>query len=207
MGFYNRHILPHLIDHVCGLPMVLRQREKIIPQAEGRVIEIGFGTGHNLPFYDPEKVSAVIGVDPDGVLLARAAKRVKTVNFAVEMAALEGEYLPFENGSADTVVVTFALCTIPDPMRALHEMRRVLRPNGRLLFAEHGAAPGHRVRCWQERLDRWFWPRISGGCHLSREPDRMIIDAGFAIQSLTQMYLPRTPHILGYNSLGSAVVR
>ncbi len=207
MGFYDNHILPHLIEHACGMRVVARQRAKIIPQAEGRVVEIGFGTGHNLPFYDADKVSAVIGVDPAGVLLARAAKRVEAVDFPVEMAALEGEYLPFENGSADTVVVTFSLCTIPDPMRALHEMRRILRPNGRLLFAEHGAAPDLKVRRWQERLDRWFWPKIAGGCHLSREPDKMIMTAGFSIQSLDHMYMPQTPRTLGYNSWGSAVIR
>lgn len=204
MGFYDDHILPHLIEQACGAGPVLKQRAKIVPHAYGNVIEIGFGTGHNLPFYDAEKVQSVIGVDPAGQMLARAKKRARSCAFPVEMAALDGEHLPFENGSADTVVVTWSLCTIPDPLQALFEMRRVLRPDGRLLFAEHGAAPDARVHRWQDRLERWFWPKISGGCHLTRRPDRLIEAAGFRLESLDMMYLPNTPKSLGYNYWGSA---
>jgi len=204
MGFYDRHILPRFIDLACGVEPVTRQREKVVPAAEGRVIEIGLGSGLNLAHYDPAKVTAVIGVDPAGEMLSRAARRTAGLGFPVEMAALEGESLPFEADSADTVVMTYSLCTIPEPERALAEMRRVLKPGGRLLFAEHGAAPDAAVARWQGRLDRWFWPRIAGGCHLSRRPDRLIKGAGFSLESLDRMYLPRTPRPLGFNYWGAA---
>jgi len=170
-------------------------------------VEIGLGSGLNLRFYDSSKVKAVIGVDPEGEMLARAAKRMAGLGFPVEMAALEGEALPFEANSADTVVVTYSLCTIPIPEQALSEMRRILKPDGRLLFAEHGAAPDAGVARWQERLDRGFWPKIAGGCHLSRHPDRLIEQAGFAFDSLERAYLPTTPRPLGFNYWGAAHIR
>jgi len=207
MGFYDRHILPHVLDFACGVAPVAGQREKVVPAAEGRVVEIGLGSGLNLPFYDPSKVTSVIGVDPAGEMLARAGKRTGGLRFPVEMAALEGEALPFEAASADTVVITYSLCTIPDPAQALSEMRRVLKPGGKLLFAEHGAAPDAGVARWQKRLDRWIWPRIAGGCHLSRHPDSLIENAGFALDSLKTMYLPKTPRPLGFNYWGAAVPR
>lgn len=204
MSLYDRHVLPHLIDLACAAKPVARQRGKAVPAAEGRVIEIGLGSGHNLPFYDAARVTEVIGVDPAGELLAKAERRAATVAFPVRMEALDGESLPFEDKSADTVVVTFTLCSIRDPMRALSEMRRVLRPGGKLLFAEHGAAPDAAVRKWQSRLDRWFWPKIAGGCHVSRRPDRLIAEAGFRFDTLEHMYLPKTPRVLGYNYWGAA---
>ena len=204
MGFYENHILPHLIEWACAAKPVAEQRRRIIPEAEGRVVEIGLGSGHNLPYYDADKVKAVIGVDPSGAILAKAAKRAAKVGFPVEMATLEGEHLPFEPDFADTVVVTYSLCTIPDPAQALSEMRRVLRPGGRLLFAEHGAAPDAVVKRWQERLDRLFWPKISGGCHLARRPDQLIEAAGFDFEEIERAYLPQTPRTFGFNYLGAA---
>lgn len=204
MGFYDRHILPHFIDFACGQEPVARQRERVVPEARGRVIEIGLGSGLNLRFYDPAKVDTVIGVDPAGEMLAKAVRRTSGLAFPVEMAALDGESLPFEAESADTVVVTYSLCTIPAPEQALAEMRRVLKPAGRLLFAEHGAAPDAGVAKWQDRLDRWFWPAIAGGCHLSRHPDRLIEAAGFAFDRLERAYLEKTPRPLGFNYWGAA---
>ena len=204
LGFYDRHILPHVIDFACGQEPVAHQRERVVPMAVGRVVEIGLGSGLNLRFYDPEKVTAVIGVDPAGEMLAKAARRTAGLAFPVEMAALDGESLPFEPASADTVVVTYSLCTIPSPEQALAEMRRVLKPGGRLLFAEHGAAPDAGVAKWQDRLDRWVWPSIAGGCHLSRRPDRLIEAAGFAFDRLERGYIEKTPRPLGYNYWGAA---
>lgn len=204
MSVYDHYILPTLIDVACGARPVTKQRAKVVPAAEGRVIEIGMGSGLNLAQYDPEKVREVIGVDPAGELLAKAKKRASNLPFPVRMEALDGESLPFEDASADSVVVTYALCTIPDPARALSEMRRVLKPGGRLLFAEHGAAPDAAVAQWQGRLERWFWPKISGGCHLTRRPDLMIPEAGFRLESLETMYLPKTPRALGFNYWGTA---
>ncbi|RMD86439.1 MAG: class I SAM-dependent methyltransferase [Alphaproteobacteria bacterium] len=207
MGFYDDHILPHLIDWACGADPVMDMRRRVVPAAEGQVVEIGLGSGHNLPFYDAGKVKAVIGVDPSGAMLAKAAKRAARARFPVEMAALEGEHLPFEDGFADSVVVTYSLCTIPEPAAALAEMRRVLKPGGQLLFAEHGAAPDEAVRRWQDRLDRLFWPTISGGCHLARHPDRLIEAAGFAFTAIDRLYLPKTPRPFGFNYVGVACPR
>lgn len=207
MSFYDRHILPRFLDLACGARPVQRQRAKVVPEAEGRVIEIGLGSGLNLAFYDPAKVKEVVGVDPAGEMLTRARKRAAQARVPVEMAQLDGEELPFEDGSADTVVVTYALCTIPEPERALAEMRRVLKPGGRLLFAEHGAAPDPGVARWQRRIEDWFWPKIAGGCRLTRRPDELIAAAGFAFDRLETMYLPRTPRPLGYNYFGVAHAR
>lgn len=203
-GFYDRHILPFVIEHACATGPVMKQRSKVIPHAYGDIVEIGLGSGHNLPFYDAEKVRSVIGVDPAGEMLAKAKARAAACPFPVEMAALDGEHLPFPNASADTVVVTYALCTIPHPEQALFEMRRILRPDGRLLFAEHGAAPDESVARWQRRLERWFWPKLTGGCHLTRRPDRLIEAAGFRLETIEVMYLPKTPKSLGFNYWGSA---
>lgn len=204
MGFYDRHILPHVIDFACGQEPVERQRERVIPAARGRVVEIGLGSGLNLRFYDPAKVDTVIGVDPAGEMLTKAVRRTAGLAFPVEMAAVEGESLPFEAESADTVVVTYSLCTIPSPEQALAEMRRVLKPGGHLLFAEHGASPDTGVARWQGRLDRWVWPALAGGCHLSRHPDRLIEEAGFAFERLERGYLEKTPRPLGFNYWGAA---
>ncbi len=203
MGFYDRHVLPRLIDWACGSKPVMRQRRAVVPEAEGLVVEIGLGSGRNLSFYDPAKVQRVIGVDPAGEMLAIAARRAADAPVPVEMAALDGESLPFEDGFADSVVVTYSLCTIPHPERALAEMRRVLKPGGRLLFAEHGAAPDEKVRRWQRRIDR-FWPKISGGCHLSRRPDLLIPAAGFEVLRCESDYLKGTPRALGFNYWGAA---
>lgn len=203
MGFYDRHILPHLIDWACGAKPVMRQRRSVVPEAEGLVVEIGLGSGRNLGFYDPAKVRRVVGVDPAGEMLAIAAKRAAGVPVPVEMAALDGESLPFEDDFADSVVVTYALCTIPHPERALAEMRRILKPGGRLLFAEHGAAPDERVWRWQRRIDH-VWPKISGGCHLTRRPDLMIRQAGFEMLRCEADYLKGTPRTLGFNYRGAA---
>jgi len=207
MSFYDRYILPTFLDLACGARPVSKQRAKVVPAAEGRVVEIGMGSGLNLAHYDPAKVREVIGVDPAGELLAKAGKRARDLPFPVRMEALDGESLPFDDASADSVVVTYSLCTIPDPERALGEMRRVLKPGGRLLFAEHGAAPDAAVAKWQGRLERWFWPTIAGGCHLTRRPDLMIPDAGFTLESLDTMYLPKTPKTLGFNYWGAATPR
>lgn len=204
MTFYERHILPGLIDLACGAPQIARQRAAIVPAASGRVVEIGIGTGHNLPFYDPARVRELIGVDPAGEMLAKARKRAAGLPFPVRMEALDGESLPFADASADSIVVTCALCTIPDPARALVEMHRVLKPGGNLLFIEHGAAPDAAVATWQDRLERWFWPRLAGGCHLTRRPDRLIAAAGFQFDRLETMYLPNTPKPLGFTYRGMA---
>ncbi len=203
MGFYDKHILPKVLNLSCGTKVVQRQRQKVVPLAEGRVLEIGIGSGLNLPFYDPTKVERVIGLDPAEEMLKYARRKAGSLPFAVEYLALEGERIPLERQSVDTVLVTYTLCTIPDVLTALAGMRRVLKHGGRLIFCEHGRAPDEAVRRWQRRLNP-PWNRIGGGCILDRDIPGLIEGAGFRVDSLESMYLPRTPRFAGFNYWGSA---
>ena len=204
MSLYERWILPKLIDKGCGAPPILKQRSKVVPQATGRVLEIGMGSGLNLSFYEPEKIEFVWGLEPSEGMRRRAAPRVEAVPFAVKWLELPGEEIPLEDHSVDTVVLTFTLCTIPEPERALEQMRRVLAPGARLLFCEHGAAPTAAVRKWQNRINP-IWKKIAGGCHLNREIPKEIERAGFKIETLDQMFVPNTPKVAAYNYWGSAI--
>lgn len=202
MGLYASHVLPRLVDWGCGTATVAAQRERIVPRARGRVLEIGIGSGRNLAFYDPARVEAVWGVDPSPELYriaeGRAAGRPFPVRFFVRGADEPG--LALADGSADTVVVTYALCTIPDPILALREARRVLAPDGELLFAEHGGSPDPGVRRWQERISP-VWGRMAGGCRLDHDPVESLGSAGFRIAELETRYVagwkPASWHFLG----------
>lgn len=201
-SWYDRHLLPHLIDFACGMKPVSRQRELVVPQAQGRVLEIGIGTGLNMPFYDRTKVRYIIGVDPALQMHRLAAKRVARAGLDVELVGVEAETIPLEDASIDTVVSTYTLCTIPDPLAALREMRRVLAPGGRLLFCEHGRAPDEAVRRWQERLTP-HWRKIAGGCHLDRDVPALLTEAGFRCDTLQTRYLAG-PRPLTFNYWGAA---
>ena len=170
MGFYDRHVLPRLIDYACGMGEVMKTRSKIVPQAEGRVLEIGIGTGLNLGFYDPARVQVVIGVDPAAQMQALARQRAAAIAIPVETIALELGEIQAGDASFDSIVCTFTLCTIPDAAAALKEMRRVLKPGGRLLFAEHGLAPDAPVVRWQHRLTPLWkrWPAAATSTATSR---------------------------------------
>lgn len=189
MGFYDRHILPHLIDCVCGMGDVMKARAQIVPRAHGRVLEIGIGSGLNLEFYDRTRVDSIFGVDPSAEMQAKARRRVDRIGIPVEMVPLELDRIGAESASFDTVVSTFTLCTIPDPVPALVEMRRVLKPDGELLFCEHGLAPDLPVRGWQNRLTP-LWKPLAGGCHLNRDIPALIEAGGFRIAELDAHYLP-----------------
>lgn len=202
-NWYDRHLLPHLIDFACGLEPVRRQRELIVPQARGRVLEVGIGTGLNMPFYDRTRVRYVIGVDPALQMHRLAAKRVARAGLDVELVGVTAETIPLEDASIDTAVSTYTLCTIPDPLAALREIRRVLAPGGRLLFCEHGRAPDESVRRWQERLTP-HWQKIAGGCHLDRDVPALLAAAGFRCDTLQTRYLPG-PRPLTYHYWGEAV--
>ena len=202
MGFYARHILPCCLDKACSIGPIDKQRAKIVPLAKGRVVEIGIGSGLNLPHYDPAHVSTVIGVDPDEHIWARSKIRRDTANFPIERIGLSGEDIPLETDTADTVVVTYSLCTIPDPVRALREMRRILKPGGDILFCEHGRAPDANITKWQARIDP-LWSKIAGGCHSGRDIPNLIAQAGLETVELHQQYIPG-PKILSYNYWGRA---
>ena len=203
MGFYDRHILPHFINCACGSKPIMKQREKIVPQASGRVLEIGIGTGLNLPYYDMDRVEQLIGLDPSEESWVLATERARAVGIEVEFIGLPGEQIPLDDASIDTVLVTYSLCTIPDAITALQGMARVLAPGGRLLFCEHGSAPDASVRKWQDRVNP-FWQKIAGGCQLNRPIPELLNEAGFSISTMEEMYLPSTPRIAGYNYWGEA---
>ena len=189
MGLYDRYVLPRLIDLTCGLRPAMRQRAKVIPRARGRVLELGFGSGLNLPFYDAARVTRVHGLDPSRELWALAAQRRAEVAIDVEFLEASAEAVPLPDASIDTIVLTYTLCTLPDVAAALAEARRVLRQGGELIFCEHGAAPDPGVRRWQDRLDP-LWRRVAGGCHLNRDAPALLETAGFRLRSLESMYLP-----------------
>lgn len=192
MSFYQRHILPHLLHLVMRQAALLPFRQRVIGAAEGRVLEIGIGSGLNLPLYG-KRARMVIGLEPSPELLRMARTQVAAAKVPIELLEASAEVVPLDSGSVDTVVTTWTLCTIPDAPRALAEMRRVLKPGGALLFVEHGRAPEPGVAGWQDRLDP-MWCRLAGGCHLNRKIDTLIAGAGFRIDALTNARLsgPRT---------------
>jgi ubiquinone/menaquinone biosynthesis C-methylase UbiE len=203
MGFYDRHILPRLLNSAMSTKPITYQRRKVVPRAEGRVLEIGFGAGHNLPFYDAAKVSHIWALEPAAEMRARAAERVSQTPIALEFLDLPSEQIPLDDDAADTVLVTYTLCSIPDVHTALGEMRRVLKPAGRMIFCEHGEAPDESVRRWRERLTP-LWKAIGGGCHLGRPIPVLLADGGFRVEGMETMYLPSTPRFAGFNYWGEA---
>ncbi|MEI9990410.1 MAG: methyltransferase domain-containing protein [Rhizomicrobium sp.] len=203
MGFYDRHILPWLLDTAMSAKPITYQRRKVVPRAEGRVLEIGFGAGHNLPFYDPKKVERLWALEPSAQMRARAAERVAASPIPLEFLDLPGEQIPLDADAADTILITYTMCTIPDVMKALGEMRRVLKPAGRMIFCEHGEAPDASVARWQRRITP-VWKAIGGGCHVGRPIPKLIRDAGFRVDDMATMYLPGTPRFAGFNYWGSA---
>lgn len=201
MNWYDRHVLPWLIDTACGLPMVQAQRRLLVPQARGRVLEIGMGTGRNLPFYDRSKLTQLVGVDPALQMHRLAQRRSAKAGIHVDLVGLSADRLPLPDAHFDTVVCTYTLCSIPDPLAALHEVRRVLKPDGRFLFCEHGRAPDAALARWQDRLQPCWMP-LAGGCHLDRDVPALLRDAGLNAQ-VDQGYLSG-PRVLTYHYWGHA---
>lgn len=199
-SWYQRHILPRALDFACGLPMIGRQRQLVVPRAQGRVLEVGIGTGLNMPYYDKTRVSRITGLDPALELQPLARERIAQAGLEVELLGLSADAIPRPDASFDTVLMTYTLCTIPEPLAALHELRRVLVPGGQLLFCEHGRAPDPSVRRWQDRLQP-LWGRLAGGCQLGRDIPALLQTAGFALPELHTRYLsgprPFTFHYWG----------
>ena len=201
MGFYQDQIVPLLINWSMRQKNLAAYRARIIPAAEGRVLEIGIGSGLNLPFYSRNGVR-VIGLEPSPRLLAMARQVERTGNGSVEFIEGSAEAIPLQDASVDTVVTTWTLCSIPDALRALRDMRRVLRPGGHLLFVEHGRAPDPNVIWWQDRLTP-VWKRLGGGCHLNRAIETLIEGAGFQFDRLETGYM-RGPKPMTFMYEGSA---
>jgi len=202
MSFYEDRVLPHLINLACSTKPNQKQREKIVPLAKGEILEIGFGSGLNLPFYDAQKVHKIWGLEPSEGMRRKARPMVEASGLNIEFIDLPGESIPLEANSVDTVLVTYSLCTIPDAVAALDGMRRVLRPGGSLLYCEHGIAPDESVRRWQRRLNpAWSW--VSGGCNMDRDMPDLLAKGGFEIAVDERMYIPGIK-ILCYNYWGMA---
>lgn len=189
MRWYDKYILPKIVHWTCSAKPNMRQREKVVPLARGRVLEIGIGSGLNLPYYDASQVTKLWGLDPSPEMTRMAEKAARSARFEVEFIGLPGDEIPLEDSSVDTVVMTYTLCTIPDTEPALRQMARVLKPGGELIFCEHGAAPDPSVRRWQDRIDP-IWQRLGGGCHLNRAIPNLIRQGGFEINEIDTMYLP-----------------
>ncbi|MBT3672741.1 MAG: class I SAM-dependent methyltransferase [Porticoccaceae bacterium] len=205
MSLYDKYILPSFLNCACGSKPINYQRQKVVPQASGVILEVGIGSGLNIPFYDRSKVEEVIGLDPSPELNAMAKKVADEYNLPVDFMLSGAEEMALPNNYVDTVLVTYTMCTIPDVLSANKEMLRVLKPGGKLIFCEHGLAPDANVSKWQSRIDP-FWGKIAGGCHLNRNIPELIRSAGFQIQTMDEMYLPSTPKFAGYNYWGTAVL-
>jgi len=205
LSWYSERVLPHLIDFACSASPNQKQRQKIVPDAAGDILEIGFGSGLNVPFYDPSKVRKIWALEPSAGMRRKAQAALDDTEMDIEFIDLPGEQIPLDDNSVDTVLVTYTLCTIPDAEAALQGMRRVLKPSGRLLFIEHGKAPDEDVLRWQNRLNP-VWSRIAGGCQMNRDIPALIKAGGFDIKLDERMYIPGA-RILCYNFWGCAVPR
>jgi ubiquinone/menaquinone biosynthesis C-methylase UbiE len=189
MGIYSKFVMPKLVHLACGQKPTMKQREKLIPQAQGLVLEVGIGSGLNIPFYDADKVDHLWGIDPSREMWSIAKRNAKEHHLDAEFIEAGAESIPLDNGAADTVVMTYTLCTIPDAYSALEEIKRVLKPGGKLLFCEHGEAPDENVKLWQKRLNP-VWGKLGGGCHLNRPIPRLLEECGLFSKDLQTMYIP-----------------
>ncbi len=204
MGVYARHVLPRIIDAACGMKATDPLRERVCAGLHGDVVEIGFGSGHNVPFY-PGAVRSVAAVEPADLGWRLAADRVAASPVTITRSGLDGESLPFGDDTFDAAVSTWTLCTIPDVEAALSELRRVLRPGGALHFVEHGLAPDPGVARWQHRLEP-MQKRLVGGCHLTRQMVPLLEAAGFSLGEVDVFYEDGAPKVLGADTLGVATV-
>jgi ubiquinone/menaquinone biosynthesis C-methylase UbiE len=200
---YDRHVMPRLVTYACSQGQVMKRRAALVPLARGDVFELGAGGGINQQFYDASAITSYAGIDPHEKLLdgARAAARAK--GWPADLRAGVGEAVPFPDSSFDTVVCTFTLCSVEDQAQVLSEMRRILRPGGKVLFLEHGRAPDANIARWQDRIEP-VWKRMAGGCHLTRPIGSAFRGAGFEVEPIGQGYLPKAPKFAMWNEWGVA---
>ena len=203
MNPYERFVLPKIIDVACGMGDIMARRAELVPRAQGDVLEVGIGTGLNLRFYDANKVRRIVGVDPSAQMQRLARERAAKIPVAVDMIAVGAGGIDSPDASFDSIVMTFTLCSIADPLPALAEMRRVLKPAGHLLFCEHGLAADSSVQRWQHRLTPW-WKPLAGGCHLNRDIPALLTQSGFVLDELRADYIAG-PRLLTYLYQGVAV--
>lgn len=201
---WDTHVLPRLVERACRSHVILDERRRSVPRASGHVLEVGVGSGLNLSLYDPLRVADVVGLDPSEPLLARARARQSDALVPVDLVLGVAEQLPFDAARFDCAVVTYTLCSVGDPAKALAEVRRVLRPQGRLIFIEHGLAPDAAPRRWQRRITP-LWRRVGGNCHLDRNVTREVEQAGFIVGELRAAYAEGSPRWLSYTYEGTAI--
>ena len=204
MSLYEKYVLPKFLNCACGSKPVSYQRKKVVPLAEGKVLEIGIGSGLNLPFYDKAKIDEIWGLDPSEELSEMAKQVADEESMEVKFISSGAEDIPLPDNYFDCVLVTYTMCTIPEVQRANQEIRRVLKKDGKMIFCEHGEAPDQNIRKWQNRINP-FWGKLAGGCNINRKIPSLIQDSGFDIIEMEEMYLPNTPKIAGYNYWGYAV--
>ena len=204
MSLYDKYVLPKFLNCACGSNPVSRQRQKVVPLVEGKVLEVGVGSGLNLPFYDKSKIDELWGLDPSEELSDMARKVADRENIVLNFISSGAEEIPLPDSYFDSVLITYTMCTIPEVARANKEIKRVLKRGGKLIFCEHGEAPDENIRKWQKRINP-FWGKLAGGCNINRKIPSLIQNAGFEIVELEEMYLPKTPKIAGYNYWGYAV--
>lgn len=202
MNLYSQYIFPRILDSSMSSPLLARYRQTVLEKVEGKVLEVGFGTGINLPYY-PKTIQELVAVDPNPTMKQLAQKRIDGSSIKVDFCQLSGESLPMEDNSFDSVVCTWTLCSIPNVEAALQEIYRVLKPGGRFFFVEHGLSPDRAVQVWQNRLNP-IQRRIGDGCNLNRNIARLIADANFKIEEIKQEYVENTPKFLGYFYRGVA---
>jgi SAM-dependent methyltransferase len=205
MGFYSRYIGPKVVSCLCAADDIAAERERIVPLALGVVLEIGMGPGLNLPFYNPEQVTKVIGIYPNQAFLDLGEVRRQSSLIPLEVIRAPAEALPLVDDCIDTAVITYTLCSVDDPEQALREIRRVLRPKGRVLFLEHGLSPEEGVARWQHRLNP-IWRSLAVGCNLTRPTAELFRQAGFRIQDMEEYYLSGAPRPVGFLCRGIAQV-
>lgn len=202
-SWWDRTVVPKLIGCACAQPQIMKARSRIVPQADGDVLELGCGGGINMQFYEPQRIRSFAGLDPSPALLDASRAAAQATGMTADIRAGIGEAMPFDDASFDTILVTFTLCSVEDQLQVLREMRRVLRDGGKILFLEHGRAPDASVQKWQARIEP-LWRRISGNCHLTRAISAAYAEAGFTLSGGDKCYMPKTPRPFGWIEWGEA---
>ena len=204
MKLYDEYVLPHVINCACGMKAVERQRSIVVPEASGKILEIGMGSGLNLKHYNPDKVEHLWGLEPSEGMRRKAQANIEASKLPLEWLGLPSESIPLNDDVADSVVLTYTLCTIPDPEAALAEMRRVLKPDGLMVFSEHGLSPDENVKRWQNRVNP-VWKKLAGGCNLNRDIPSLLTNAGFRLDELNTGYI-KGPKIATFQYWGRASI-
>ena len=202
-NLYEKMVLPKLCDKCCGTKPINYQRKKVVPLAKGVVLEVGIGSGLNIPFYNKNNIKKIIGLDPSEELNVLAKKVADDNGIQIDFLINGAEDIDLPDNSVDTILITYTLCTIPNLNKSMSEMKRVLKPGGKFIFCEHGIAPDINIIKWQRRINP-IWGIFFGGCNINRNIPKIISESGFNISNLNQMYLPSTPKIVGYNYWGEA---